>query len=221
MTSVSLKSIGTFAALFAVSVFFTACANNPASPTIPAPVVVVPAATVSSVQVTSVPSSNTSYQLTAIARSSDGSSQDVTAAVAWLSSNLQLATVTSTGHVAVVGTGNVDLSATFHGVSGTVRLSVTQPPVFTLSGVVREAGPGGLPIVGARVQNLTGGDHALSDGQGGYTLTGLTAGETIIEVTSAGYQTWSNEITVVNSGTLDIAMSPAAPSVGAAGHSRI
>lgn len=208
MKSVFPKSTGTFAALFAAGVLFTACANNPASPTIPAPVVVVPAATVSSVQVTSVPSSNTSYQLTAVARSSDGSSQDVTGAVAWLSSNLQLATVTPTGRVAVVGTGSVDLSATFHGVSGTVRLSVTRPPVFTLSGVVRQAGLGGLPIEGARVQNLTGDAHSFSDSQGGYTLTGLTTGETIIEVTSAGYQTWSNEITVVNSGTLDVAMSP-------------
>ena len=96
-----------------------------------------------------------------------------------------------------------------------VRLSVTRLPVFTLSGVVREAGPGGLPIEGARVQNLTGGDHSFSDAQGNYGLAGLKLGETIIEVTRAGYQTWSNEVFVVNSGTLDIAMSPAAASTTA------
>lgn len=209
-----VKSAGTFAVLFAAGALVTACTNNPTSPTVAAPVVA-PVVTVSSVQVTSVVSSDASYQLTAIAHSSDGNSQDVTGAVAWLSSNIQLATVTSTGHVVVVGTGTVDLSATFQGVSGTIRLSVTRLSVFTLSGVVREAGPGGLPIEGARVQNLTGGDHAFSDAQGDYALAGLVPGETIIEVTRAGYQTWSNELVIVGSGTLDIAMSPIAASITA------
>lgn len=215
MKRVSAKHVGTFAAMLAAGALATSCTKSPTSPTITAPIVtapvVVPAVTVSSVQVTSIASSDASYQLTAIATSSDGSSQDVTRIVAWLSSNLQLATVTSTGDVAVVGTGDVDLSATFQGVSGSVRLSVTRAPVFTLSGVIRETGPGGLPIEGARVQILTGGgDHSFSDAHGNYALAGLEAGETILEVTHAGYDTWSNVIFVVTSGTLDIAMSPTA-----------
>ena len=105
MKNVFVKHVSTCAALFAAGALVTACTNNPTSPTIAAPIVVVPVVTVSSVEVTSVASSDASYQLTAIARSSDGSSQDVTRSVAWLSSNLQLATVTSTGRCRSRGHG--------------------------------------------------------------------------------------------------------------------
>src|SRR4051794_610769 len=95
-----------FATILAAGAFATACSgSNPAAPTVPAPA----AATVSSVLVTSAPSSGTSFQLTAVAHSTDGSAKDVTGSATWLSSNTQLATISTGGVVTVIGAGDVDL----------------------------------------------------------------------------------------------------------------
>jgi hypothetical protein len=210
MRPMSVNRISKLAALIALTAIAASCAgsNNPAAPTVPAPAA---AATVSNVRVTSVVSSSTSYQLTAIATSSDGTSQDVTRSATWLSSNTQFATVSTAGDVSVVGTGDVDLGATFKGIAGAIRLSVVRPAVFTLRGVVREAGVGGLPVGGARVQILSGNnDHAFSDDFGEFMLAGITAGETIIEVTRPGYASWSNEIVITGNSTLNVTLSPLA-----------
>jgi uncharacterized protein YjdB len=57
--------------------------------------------------------SSMSFQLTAMARLGDGSTQDVTRSASWRSSNPQLAAVSSSGFVTVLGTGDVDLQATY------------------------------------------------------------------------------------------------------------
>src|SRR5947209_3493708 len=149
MNSTSRKHFGKFATLFVAGTLATACSSvNPTAPTVA--VVTAPAAvTVSNVQITSVASSATSLQLTAIARSSDGTSRDVTRTATWLSSNVQLATIGSTGSVTVVGTGDVDMGATFEGIAGSIRLNVARPAEFTLRGVVVDR-VSGLPVEGAR-----------------------------------------------------------------------
>jgi hypothetical protein len=130
-----------------------------------------------------------------MARMSDGSSRDVTTAAAWESSNTRVATVSSTGNVSVVANGELDVRATYQGVSGSMHLTVSLPANFTVTGIVTEAGPNGQRIAGARVQ-VVGGSHTFTDAQGTFTLADTPAGRAILEVTKDGYQMYSNELTV-------------------------
>ena len=84
-----MKGLGQFAMMCAVGVMATACGSNSPNPVVPT----LPEATVSAVVVTSASTSGASFQMTATARMSDGSSRDVTRAATWQSSNPVLATV--------------------------------------------------------------------------------------------------------------------------------
>lgn len=66
-------------------------------------------------------------QLRAVAKYSDGSTQDQTSAATWSSSNNLVATVTSGGLVTAVGFGTVDITASLQNVEG--RLSITVVPL--------------------------------------------------------------------------------------------
>ena len=83
--------------------------------------------TVTSVTVTCTPESG-AHMCTAVARLSNGNTQDVTSSGAvWSSSNTDIATVTSTGRVTHISNGQVEIGARFQSVTGGV--------VLTLSGV--------------------------------------------------------------------------------------
>lgn len=160
-------------------------------------------------------SSSTSFQLTALARLSDGSTQDVTGGATWVSSSQQLATVTATGYVSVVAAGDVDLGATYQGVAGSLRVSVSLPRTFVLSGAITGAAPDGQPIAGARVQVFGGAtDHAISDARGMFVFR-VPAGRTIVEVSMDGYHTWSTEIFIVGDTDLPVILSPTPLTVNA------
>ena len=127
------------------------------------------------VTITGAPSASSSpFQLTAIARGSDGSSQDVTRSATWESSNAQLAGVSASGYVTILGSGDVDLKAIYQGVTGSVHVHVSLPRTFTVSGTVAEAAPNVRPIAGARIQ-IVGGDHTFSDDRGAFAIPGLPA----------------------------------------------
>ena len=70
---------------------------------------------------TSPGTSGATFQLTAMARLSDGSSLDVTQTATWVSSNTQFATVSATGFVTVQASGETDLRATYLTVSGSTH----------------------------------------------------------------------------------------------------
>jgi hypothetical protein len=93
-------------------------------------------------------------------------------------------------------------------VVGSARVFVNLPPTFTLTGLILEAGPGARSITGARVQILEAG-HTFSDEQGAFSLPGTPRGRTIIEVSKAGYRTWSNVIVVDHDAEFTISLSPA------------
>jgi hypothetical protein len=204
-TDLRMKRVGSLALMLAVGMMATACGKdtpNPATPT-PTPT----PATVSSVVVTSASTTGVSFQLTATARMSDNTSRDVTSLATWTTSNAALGTVSSTGFVTVVGNGGVDLGATYQGVAGSVHVSVSLPPAFTLSGAVMAGAPTGGPIVGARVQLLTIDDnHTFSDANGIFALS-IAPGRMILEVTKAGYQTYSNEIVIDRDTQLTVTLS--------------
>jgi hypothetical protein len=78
-----------------------------------------------------VPGIGQTSQLTAKAKLSNGTTQDVTAQATWQSSNTTVATVSATGLVTVQAFGSVDISASYHNVTGRLSLSV----VVTLTSV--------------------------------------------------------------------------------------
>jgi hypothetical protein len=154
------------------------------------------------------------FQLTATARSSDGSTQDVTRTATWESSNAQLAVVVA-GYVTILGNGAVDLTATYQGVSGAAHVNVSLPQTFTLRGVVDESAPNVTGIAGVRVQ-IVGGNDTLSDGQGMFAIPGVAAGRILIEYSKAGYQTLETDIVFDGNTQLTVSLSPMPPT-GAAG----
>jgi len=98
--------------------------SAPASPSPPA------APTVTSTGVTGTATFTArgqAVQLTATATMSNGTSQVVTGQATWQSSNAAVATVTAAGSVTSVGNGEATITATYQGVSGTLRVTVTLP----------------------------------------------------------------------------------------------
>ncbi len=64
-------------------------------------------------------------QLTATANMSDGSSQDVSSQAVWQSSDPSVATVSGTGLVTAIKSGNADISAAYRGQTGRVTVVVS------------------------------------------------------------------------------------------------
>ena len=149
------------------------------------------------VTVSGAPSASSSpFQLTATARFTDGSTPDVTHTATWESSNPQLASVSSGGYVTVLGNGDVDLKATYEGVTGAAHVNVSLPRTFTMSGVVTEVAPNVRPLAGVRVQ-IVGGGYTVSDDRGAFAIPGVSAGRILLEFTKDGYQTLETEIVAV------------------------
>jgi hypothetical protein len=189
-----MKRVNWFGLAFTLATF--ACGGptsgtviaNPATPSSPARVM--------SLNISGAPDPPAAtFQLTANAALSDGTTQDVTRAAAWGTSDAQVAVVTSTGRVTVNRSGEVDVRAVFQGVTATDHVIVGLPTTFTLNGIVSENAPNGSRVAGARVQIVTG-PFAYTDDLGWFTLRGVPSGRAIIEVTKDGYQIWSNEIVI-------------------------
>jgi hypothetical protein len=166
---------------------------------------------VAAVTVSGAPSvASSPFQLTATARFSDGSTPDVTRSATWESSNVQLASVSSSGYVTILGNGAVDLKATYQGVTGAAHVNVSLPGTLTMSGVVAEIAPNIRPLAGVRVQ-IVGGDHTLSDDRGAFAIPGVAPGRMLIEFTKDGYQIYETEIVFVDGNTLSVSLYPTPP----------
>ncbi len=145
----------------------------------------IPVTTVSISGATSEPA----FQLKATARLSDGSTQDVTASATWESLNTQVATVSPTGYVRAVGDGEVDIRATYQGVTGLLRLVMKRPATFTLSGTVREIAPNVRPLGGVVVRIFGESTRpTTTNDSGAFTFTGVPAGRVLVEFAKEGYQ---------------------------------
>ena len=188
----------------AISVIVAACGQGSQSPTAPAPpVIVVPPAatpTVMTVTITNTGTTGVTFQLGAVARLSDGSTLDVTRVAAWDSSDTTKATVSSLGLVTVRGDGDVDVHAVYQGVTGSSRLSVNQPRMYALSGIVNAMAPDSSAIAEARVRILdaiNNGDPTFTNASGAFSAA-VGIGRHLVEVSKAGYQLWETEITIVD-----------------------
>jgi hypothetical protein len=181
---------------------------NPTSPT-PTPT---PSATVTAVSVTSPTVTGSTFQLTATARLSDGSTRDVTAISSWTTSNPLIASVSATGLVSVVGSGSVELRATYQNVIGT--LAVQMAPGFLLSGTVQAVGPDTQTVSDVRVEIVSGpgaGAVVTSDSTGVFRFSRLT-GVVAIEATKTGYIPWRlANLTVDHDMSLQVSLYPTPP----------
>lgn len=192
------------------------------SPSAPSPTPDPPAPPVTPPTLTAValassgPSAEATYQLTATAQYSDGSTADVTGTAAWASSDAQVATVSAAGLVTGHASGSVEIRATYQGVSGTRQLDIVivPPRSFNLSGVVREVAPGNQPVVGAIVRVLDGRTAPVStDATGAFRFAGQPAGRRLIEVTMPGFEVWNSDATIVDSDvSVTVALYPVPPS---------
>jgi hypothetical protein len=162
-----------------------------------------------SVTITGTPSAPSAWaQLSAVARLSDGSTQDVTRSAAWMSSNPSVATV-SAGYVTGLANGEVDVAANYQGVTATTHVTIAMPRSFTISGVVTEPAPGLRAVAGARVQ-IVGGSFATTDDSGRYSIPGVPEGRELIEVSKQGYTTYEQEIVVSGDMQYPVTLVPSA-----------
>ena len=103
--------------LFALAAGMSTAACGSKSPTAPLGV--------STINVTgTIPAVGLTSQFDALATLASGGTQDVTASAAWSSSDTTIATVSSTGVVTAVGSGQAVITASFSGVSGTDAITV-------------------------------------------------------------------------------------------------
>jgi Carboxypeptidase regulatory-like domain len=202
-----------------MAIALVACGGSNTTPT-PAPTPTptpTPAATVSAVVVSGPASATTTFQLSATAKMSDGTTQDVTGAARWESSDTTIATVTSAGTVFVMGSGAVSLKATFQNVTGSLQTVVNKPapPRFILAGFVWEVDPNAHKIAGAKVTITSGPDTGVtvtSDVNGAYMFPSIAAGVVSLSATMDGYLPSSPEgVNVSANAVTDVFIAPIPP----------
>lgn len=206
------------ALVFVAVVFAAACGSNPVSMTGPTPVTPSPpppaTPTLVGVTVSGLAAISSNAQMTASARYSDSSIRDVTSLASWESSAPSIATVSSTGAVTVVGTGDVELRATYQNVVGTMRVAVTKTPspaTLVLTGVVRDSSTR-LPLAGVGLQMVGDSNgRTTTDQGGGYALVGLPAGRIFVEFTKSGYQLLEISVTMVGNQQQDVSLDRVKP----------
>jgi hypothetical protein len=123
-------------AVISLGLTLTLCGCGSKSPTTPtttptpAPGAPVTVASIALAGLSSVVGIGQAVKLTANARMSDGTTQDVSLQATWSSSNPSVATVSSSGLVTPQGVGSSDITATYQGQTTRVTFSVS-PQAFT------------------------------------------------------------------------------------------
>src|SRR4051794_25222615 len=106
-----------------------ACGNDAAkNSNAPSPVPAAPSApAVTGITVNIATATASSFQLTAMARLSDGETENVTNTAAWDSSNPTVASVSNGGLVTAVTAGEAEIHATYRSIVGAFPLKVVLP----------------------------------------------------------------------------------------------
>jgi hypothetical protein len=158
------------------------------------------------------PAIGATSQLAATAASSTGSTTDVTAQATWQTATAAIATVNAAGIASGVAAGEVDVRATFRGVTGILHLAIV-PATFALSGTITDATSRAvLPNIGVRVTDgVNAGKTATTDSSGTYTIADVTAGTFALSASGAGYQSQAQTVTVSADTRADFVLSRNAP----------
>jgi uncharacterized protein YjdB len=169
----------------------------------------------------------TTQQFTATGRFTDGSSQDMTAAVAWNSQNPSIAVISSSGLVTAKSAGSTVITATSGSVSGSMSLTVAAatlksiaitPANATLSRNATQQFTATATLSDGSTQKLSGSVTWSSATPSVATIsatglaTALAAGSSTIQA-SSGDVTGSATLTVTAASLSSIVVTPANPSI--------
>jgi hypothetical protein len=154
-----------YVSLALVAAIATACSgnkSNPAAPTTPT----TPDASVRAIVISGTSASATTFQMTARADLTDGTSKDVTASSRWEVSDNNLAKISANGVLVVLHSGPLEVRATYQQATGSLdmMLSAPQPPsqTFALSGLAQEPPPTPRPLAGVTISLVQGPDTGRS-----------------------------------------------------------
>jgi hypothetical protein len=195
-----MKRVCVSASVVVAAALLVACNStkgNPNAPTAPtAPTPPAPTASVRDVVVTSSPASATTYQMTAKADLSDGTSSDVTTASRWDTSDATLATVSASGLLTVLKSGHIYVRATYQNMAGMLDMTINAPAqagTLALSGVAFEPPPTPKPVAGLTLRIIQGpdtGQSTMTDAAGHFMFPPLHPGEIGVEAVKDGYLPW-------------------------------
>ena len=149
-----------------------------------------------------------SAQLTATAFKSDGSTENVSPTVAWLTSNSRVIQIAAGGRASAVSQGEATITARFQNRSGMKLVLALQPSTYKVSGRITE-GTVALQGVSLRVIRGTGeGLTTTSDFNGRFTFFGL-AGDVRIQASKQGYIDAFRDLSVNSIMTDNFELAPA------------
>lgn len=167
-------------------------APSPTSPTPPPTPPVIP--TTTALTVTAAPPTAAGVQLAATITLSDNTTKEITTAATWTSSNPGRATVSRTGFVTVLTAGDVDFSAAYQSMTGSLHLVVV-PPKWALTGRVSPVFPNTpSQLMGVTVSLTAGPDAgltAVTDANGHFSLANLQPGIVDLRIEASGYSAWT------------------------------
>ncbi len=198
-----------------LGVVMIACSESGTTTPTPPPVVTPTVTTVTVAGTAPVIGANAPF--TATAALSNGTTQSVTTVATWQSSVAAVATVSSSGLVTGVAAGDTEIRATYQGILGFLRITLTPLPTFTLSGIVQ--GSNLSPVSAATVRVVDGPDAGRStttDNNGRWILIGLRVGTFRIEISRTGFVTITRTVSLAGDQILDSSLSVAPTCNGAA-----
>jgi hypothetical protein len=125
--------------------------------------------------------------------------------------------VSSTGVVTVIGTGEVDIRASFRQVSGGFHFFANPGPAatYTLAGVVSDSS-NARAVVAASVQIVDGvneGKRSMTDGNGYFSLDDLFPASFTIRTSHERYHATDQGVTLAADTRLDMGLRPVAPTI--------
>ncbi|HEY0703515.1 MAG TPA: Ig-like domain-containing protein [Candidatus Acidoferrales bacterium] len=173
---------------------------------------------------------NATQQFTATGTFSDGSTQDLSASVAWSSATASVATISSTGFATAIGAGSSKIQAVSGSVSGSTTLTVTGPTLSSIA--VTPANPSIAKGLTSQftatgtysdnsTQNITTSVTWFSLTSSVATITsgglakGVGTGSSTIQAT-LGSVTGSTVLTITTATLTSIAVTPANPAIAVA-----
>ncbi len=175
-------------------------------------------------------SAGATQQFTATGKYSDQSTQDITSAVTWASSNSAMATITSAGMATALKAGNASISASQGSVSGSTVLTVTAATLVSIA--VTPANSSVLAgstiqfkatgtFSDTSMQDLTTSVAWTSSNTGAATIsstglaTGVTSGQSTTISAKQGSVTGATSLSVTAATLVSITVTPANGSVSA------
>ena len=180
------------------------------------------ASTVVSVAVSgSAPPVGATTQYSATATLSDGTTQSVTSAASWSSSNNSVASVSASGVVTGVAAGDADITATYQTIGGKARVTIVRPApgTFTISGALRDGTSGGaLPKIPIQATDSTGTIRsATTDTSGAYAISGVPPGSVALAVSIASYEPFAQTAMVLADTRVDLVLTRLRPTLDLSG----